>query len=60
MCPLANDHSVTKFDLQGGRLPFQQSKCSKRHNQFSVNAVIVISTLAFNGSSKTAIQVLEG
>src|SRR5476649_2360912 len=52
--------SVTKFGLQGGWLTFQQSKCNYRHNQLLVKAVIVISTLAFNGSSKTAIQVLDG
>jgi hypothetical protein len=53
-------YSVTKFGLQGGSLTFQQSKCNYRHNQLMVEAVIVISTLAFNGSSKTAIQVLYG
>jgi hypothetical protein len=52
--------SVTKFGLQGGWLAFQQSKCNYWHSQLLVEAVIVISTLAFNGSSKTAIQVLDG
>ncbi|HZY35608.1 MAG TPA: hypothetical protein VFE53_03105 [Mucilaginibacter sp.] len=52
--------SVTKFGLQGGWLTFQQSKCNYRHNQLLAMEVIVISTLAFNGSSKTAIQVPAG
>ena len=46
---------MTRFGVQDDWLTLQKSNCNYRNDQVLVKKVTVVSTLAFNESSKTAI-----